>query len=211
MSDNLIETISYRGYEIEVCYDTDCSSPDEWGDDGCFLVYDHRQFSVERKGFDPEDIIAHCNGAKRMSYEGHWVFPLYAYIHSGVALSLGRNCYPFDCPWDTSMSGFVLVKRTKGWSWGRDKAEKIAISLVEGWNQYLSGDVYGYNSEIGGCWGFYGKEGRGRMIGEAKGEIDYEIERKNADTLKGHFKNMKVWIRNRVPLYVRRPLDIITA
>lgn len=207
MSDK-IETIEYRGYEIEVCYDTDAGSPDEWGDDDCFLVYDHRQFSVKRKGFDPEDILDHCNENKRMFYDGYYVFPLYAYIHSGVSLSLGRSGYPFTCPWDTSMSGFVLVHRTKGWSWKRNQAEKIAESVVEGWNQYLSGEVYGYNSEIGGCWGFYGDEGRKRMIEDAKGEIDFYIKRANEQIIKDHFNKMRTWITNRVPLYVRQPLQL---
>ena len=207
MSD-LIETIEYRGYEIEVCYDTDASSPDYWGDDQAFIVYDHRDFTIKRKGFDPRSIFEHTSESKRMFYDGYYVFILNAYIHSGVALSLVRDRYPFNDRWDVSTTGYVLVKRVKGWSWTRDKARKIAECQVEEWNQYLSGDVYGYNSEIGGCWGFYGKEGREGMIMDAKCEIDHHIREKNRKQLKEHFNQMKTWIRNRVPLYVRRPLEL---
>lgn len=199
MRDNLIETIEYRGYEIEVCYDTDAESPDLWGNDRVFIVYDHRDFDVRRKGFDPQDIFDHITETKRLFYDGYFVFPLYAYIHSGVSLSLGRSGYPFNCPWDTSYKGFVLVKRCKGWTYTRKKAEELAQSEVEEWNTYLSGDVYGYNSEVGGCWGFYGDEGRKQMIEDAKGEIDYEIEKKR----ESHFKQLKTWIKNRVPLEKR--------
>ena len=49
--------------------------------------------------------------------------------------------------------------RTKG-----KKALAYAVAQVEAWNQYLSGDVYGYIVENAGgehlesCWGFYGFE-----------------------------------------------------
>ena len=114
-------------------------------------------------------------------------------------MSLGRNTYPFTCQWDTSFAGFVLVKRTKGWSWTEDKASVIAESEVEMWNQYLSGDVYGYNSEHGSCWGFYGKEGMKDMIEDAKAEIDYAIK----EELKQHLIQLKAWIKAKVPLQYR--------
>lgn len=200
MSDK-IETIEYRGYEIEVCYDTDASSPDDWGNDESFIVYDHRQFCVRRKGFDARDIFEHTSEVGRMFYDGYYVFPLYAYIHSGVSLSLGSG----SDKWDTSMSGFVLVKREKG-CWSKQKAEKYAEGLVESWNEYLSGEVYGYNSEVGGCWGFYGDEGMKQMIEEAKSEIDHYVKRSFEKALRSHFDQLKVWIKNRVPLYIRKPL-----
>jgi hypothetical protein len=98
------------------------------------------------------------------------------YSHSGCSLSLGRSKYPFNDRWDVSSTGFALVKRQKSCSWKRDKAYSCAESLIKGWNMYLSGDVYRYNSEAGGVCGYYGKEGKEQMIKEAKAEIDYEIE-----------------------------------
>ena len=55
----------------------------------------------------------------------------------------------------------VRVKRDEGWS--RD-VEAVAKSVVDEWNQYLSGDVWGYvikdeeGEEVDSCWGFYGME-----------------------------------------------------
>ena len=198
-----MEVINYRGYEITAHYDEDTDSPDRWGDENAFIVYDHRQFFVERKGFNPEEIWEHVQETKQKTYDGYYVFPLYAYIHSGVSLSLGRLSYPFTCPWDTSMTGFVLVKREKG-TWNIDKAEKTAESVVDEWNMFLSGEVYGYTSECGSCWGFYGEDGYKQMIEAAKSEIDYEI-----DKLKHkHFNQLKTWIKNRVPIEHRQQLLI---
>jgi hypothetical protein len=179
---NLIETIQYKGHEIKVCYDTNASSPDEWGNDDMFLVYDHRDFAIERDGFDPQDIF-YAMGENKPLYKGYFYFPVYAYIHSGVALSLGRSEYPFNDGWDVSFRGFALIKRQKGLSYRRKKAYEIVKSLIEEWNQYLSGDVYGYTSDCGSCWDFYGEEGKQDMIKQAKDEIDYKIERSKKSIL----------------------------
>lgn len=205
MNDNKIETILYRGYKIETFYDIDAQSPNKWGNDDAFLVYDHRDFWVKRDGFDPQDIwdAMQDKHNQRKLYDGYWVYPLYAYIHSGVSLSLGKNSYPFTCPWDTSMKGFVLIRRDKG-TWSEVKARRVALSVVEEWNQYLGGEVYGYNhnAEAGSCWGFYGDEGMKQMIEEAKGEIDYHIKQEQSK----HYNQLKTWIRNRVPLSKRQSL-----
>lgn len=188
MKDDLKEKIEYKGEEIKIFYDTDADSPDTWGNDELFLVYDHREFCVKRKGFDPKEIFDHTNETEKMFYKGHYVFPLYAYIHSGVSLSLGKTSYPFTDRWDTSFAGFVLVKQIKGWSYHREKALKAAESLVEEWNMYLGGEVYGYSTEHGSCWGFYGNSGLEEAISEAKAEIDYYLEEKQKEIDKLQYK-----------------------
>jgi hypothetical protein len=170
-----IEIIKYRGHKIKIFQDDNCSGPDFWENDDVFLVASHRQFTVGRKEFDTQRINT-VYQTKNM-YNGYHIFALNAYIHSGVALSLTRQGQ-FGDHWDSSHIGFVLVKHTKGWSWTREKALVIAGSLLIEWNQYLSGEVYGYDSEIDSCWGFYGDEGKADMIEEAKGEIDRHIEKK---------------------------------
>ena len=107
---NKRETIKYKGFKIKTYYDEDPMSPQEMGDDSeVCLVYDHRDFCVRVKGFDPDDIFETFQ--TKNIYQGFWIFPVYAYIHSGVALSLGRSGYPFNDRWDVSFKGFALVKR----------------------------------------------------------------------------------------------------
>ena len=213
-----IETIPYKGCTIKVFQDDSCESPNDWGNTDVFLVYDHRSFYVERKGFDPETINRYCvlKSAQAKAdpddpeyqnikgeleeeldslseFDGYYIFPVYAYIHSGVALSLGRNTYPFTDPWDTSMRGFALISKTEidyelnrkrikehEGKTNEEMVQSFAEGLIEEWNDYLSGNVYGFQwedhkgNEVGSCWGFYG-DPKDQLIPDAKGEIDYFI------------------------------------
>jgi len=194
-----METIKYRGVEIEIKQDEMAESPNEWESDN-FLVYDHRDFYVEKKGFNPRDIFDYFeeHAFKKVLYQGHFVFMVYAYIHSGVALSLGRNGYPFNDRWDVSSTGNILIKRQKG-VWTEAKARKIAEGLIETWNQYLSGDVYGYNIEQfnESCWGYYEYD---TCLQEAKGIVDWHLE----EARKKRIVILKQLIKSKVPLEYRQ-------
>lgn len=198
----LIETITYRNHPIEIHRDESAYSPGEWGNEDLFLIYDHRDFCVKVDGYDPEEVFEALREGKKL-FKGYYFFPVYAYIHSGVALSLGRSGYPFNDQWDTSFRGFALVKRQTGW-WTSEQAYKAAESLIEEWNQYLSGDVYGYVAGDDSCWGYYGKEGKEQMINEARSGIDAEIKM----NIKNHLQQLKAWIINKVSFDKRKPLTI---
>jgi len=203
-------TIKYKRYTIEIVADEYAQSPDEWGNDDAFIIYDHRDFFVERKGFDGQEIFDRLQAGKLIQ-DGYHIFPLYAYIHSGVSLALSRSGdgkYWQHAAWDTSFKGFVLVKRSKGWSYRRDKAEKVAQSIVNEWNDYLSGNVYGFRvldpegELIESAWGFYGNPEESGIIDEAKASADHDIrERANK-----HGARVKAWIINKVNLLNRSPL-----
>jgi hypothetical protein len=137
----------YTDYELtedrilRVIRDESAESPDDWGNTDMFLIYDHRQFNIKRKGFDPEDIAQWYQASFRtLDYEGYHVFPVAAYIHSGVSLSLTDSLKRQG--WDTSVRGFILVAVELGKS--EEKAKEYAQGLIDTWNQYLSGDVWGF-------------------------------------------------------------------
>ena len=164
-------------YKIEVIQDDQSQSPDDRGNDDAFVVYDHRQFYVARKGFDPREIWEHLQTGKKL-YNGYFIFPLYAYIHSGVVLSVGDHNFP-DARWDVSSTGYVLVKKQK-YTYTREAAFKMAESITEEWNAYLCGDVWGFkitdiddDEEVENCWGFYGEE---NCMTEAENEVNAMIE-----------------------------------
>jgi hypothetical protein len=206
--ENLLETIERAGLTAKIYYDQDAESPDHWGNDDAFLVYDHRDFTVKRRGFDPSEIFETLNETKRKTFNGYWVFPVYAYIHSGVSLSLGRNSYPFNDRWDVSFKGFALVKRQKGWTYTEKKAYKVAETIVSEWNQYLSGDVYGFviedhNGEhLDSCWGFYGIDYVRSEVNSILGALIKQQQMKRITLL-------KTLIRNHVPLNKR--LELLNA
>ena len=131
-----MEDIYYKGYKIRIREDENADSPDEWEDDNLFLVYNHRQFNITRRGFSPINIYE--NGA--IYEKEYWIFLVEAYIHSGISLSLFVDKKQRN--WDSSLSGYILASKNefKDLKIAYDAAE----GLIETWNQYLSGEVYGY-------------------------------------------------------------------
>jgi hypothetical protein len=162
-----IETFEHAGLQVRIYQDSDASSPDTWGNTDLFLITTrNRYFEVERLGFA-------LDGCRVGEYKANYhVLPLYAYIHSGVALSVSRGGQ-FSDQWDSGQIGYVLVQKRAGFR----NILKAAEMLVAEWNQWLAGDVYGYvvegadGEQIDSCWGFYGME---HAIEEAKGAADAE-------------------------------------
>lgn len=193
------EDINYKGYKIKIRQDEYYESPNDWGDENLFLVYDHKQFTVKRKGFEPQDIYE-----SGLAYEkNYWILPVEAYIHSGVSLSLFSGTKL--CRWDSSVSGYILASKKEFKN--LETAKTAAEGLIKTWNQYLSGEIWGYIieksntvysiskekfdrllfendlstlesefdiedewEEVDSCWGFYGQDA---AIDEAKLVIDY--------------------------------------
>ena len=208
MRNEAIHSEETEGIKLEVFHDEHAESPDNWGDTGQFIVYDHRDFYVERAAFNPDEIFEHFQaneGAKgNKLFKGFYVLPLYAYIHSGVSLALRRNGdgqYWQHAGWDTSFKGFVLIKREKG-SYTPEQVWNAAKGLVDTWNMYLSGDVYGYEvtgkdgGQLDSCFGFYGRD---YAIQEAKAVFDAEVQAAR----KKRQERVKAMIRAQVPLKQR--------
>lgn len=151
------QEIFYKDYKIKIRQDESSESPDSCGNEELFLVFDHRQFSVKRKGFEPGDIYDYimslCHPDDEFDvedYSDYYIYPVEAYIHSGVSLSLFEGTTSSN--WDSSVSGYILIKKNYVLEFPNiasdqdktDKAYELANTLIEEWNQYLSGEVYGY-------------------------------------------------------------------
>lgn len=102
--------------------------------------------------------------------------PLYLYDHSGITISTGA----FSCPWDSGQVGWIYVTKDKlaeEFNGDVALAEARITSEVEEYDQYLTGDVYGYTiyeheefdqdgivipptdgEVVDSCWGFYGSD-----------------------------------------------------
>jgi hypothetical protein len=170
-----IKIIDYRQFKIDIVWNEYFNTDNLNDDDDIFLLYYHRQFWVTKKGYEKSPTNEEIkNWAKEFYY-----IPVYAYIHSGVSLSLGNENYPFDCKWDTSNCGCILIK--KDGSDSKEKRQKAAQALIDEWNDVLSGQVYGYevyfNDElIDSCWGFIGDYEKSGIIEEAQGIVDNMIK-----------------------------------
>lgn len=147
------------GNILEVIQDDDAQSPDTWGNADMFLVYDHKQFTVKRKGFPPKYIYDYLDektgtildhDLDLSKLDNFHIFNVAAHIHSGIHLQLNNSSFPFQRGWDTSTTGFVIVKKEdivegkKPTIITEAEALQYAEGLIKTWNQYLSGDIYGF-------------------------------------------------------------------
>ncbi len=115
-----------------------------------------------------------ANHSKRVGYlpylmerfaENNLVIPVSAYEHGGITISASGRRAGWDS-FDRGQLGFVYVSHAdilkEYGTLDLENAEKLLIGEVETYDEYLTGQVYGYiiedeNGEnLGSCWGFLG-------------------------------------------------------
>jgi len=185
MSDYIAHEEEYKGYKIEIRPDDCGSGPREW-DNICVIHTAHRNYNIGDVNHNTSEEIHEAK--KEALRRGDIVLPLYMYDHSGITISLT----PFQCRWDSGQVGFVVIPRKKmleefGGKYFAKKLKakgmKHAESEVATLDQFIRGEVYGYNifgkekdderEELDSCWGHYGQE---YCITEAKSMIDYYVK-----------------------------------
>jgi len=97
--------------------------------------------------------------------------PLYLYDHSGLSM----NTTGFHCQWDSGQIGWIYcneIELKDEFDNDTEKAKEFLIANIETYDQYLRGDIYGYElvetetcnlghvheNDIDSCWGFYGSD-----------------------------------------------------
>lgn len=153
---------------VKIVQDLDPESPREWDNLGTMACW-HSRYTLGdvQPSEDPEEYLADLP-------EGSIVLPLYLYDHSGITMSTGA----FGCPWDSGQVGIIHVspERIRA-EYGddseasREKARAVLESEVKVYDQYLTGDVWGFVAEEtedceccgsakvvdeDSCFGFYG-------------------------------------------------------
>lgn len=167
---------TYRGLTIKIEQDVDPESPREWDNVGTMVCFHGRYTLGDKHEFSsPTEFLEWWeeNG------EDGVLLPLYLYDHSGITISTS----PFSCPWDSGQVGWIYATKETldKETFDIDHATKYLIGEVETYDQYLTGQVYGYEVEdedgnfLASCWGFYGEED---AIQEARADADgYANER----------------------------------
>lgn len=185
------EQITYKGHHINIYYDESPESPREWDNLGTFYTA-HRRYRPEKdfdSHFDFDKVCDHRPGNLRESFlEKYIALNIYLYDHSGLTISSG----PFSCPWDSGWFGIVAVsiekvKKEYGWKMltksRRKKIEQYLQGEIDTYDQYLRGEVYGFQitpenddtKVLDSCWGFYGNDGIKEIKSECLAYIDAEI------------------------------------
>lgn len=172
---------------VRIVQDSDAESPRKWDNLGT-MVCGHRRYNLgdeDGKSEALELIYKHLTDSQleSMGFDaGHVpdiqqalektgqviMLNLYLYDHSGITMS----CNPFSCPWDSGQVGFIFVSKEKirdEYGYKRINAARVASVTkhlrgeVEVYDQYLTGDVWGFEVKEDddvkdSCWGFYGSD-----------------------------------------------------
>jgi hypothetical protein len=188
---------------IRILRDEDSSSPRD-DDNVTVMICTHKRYTLgdraESKEFPSEKYPgwAAMEEAIIKRYAPIAIKPLYMYDHSGITISTS----PFRCPWDSGQIGFVLVPGDQRECYWGDKKEPLTEADIKAWaervidsdvkvyDQYLTGDVYGFVVDEAvedptrpgeqmidcdekpvfdqgdSCWGFYGSDWKTNGMGD---------------------------------------------
>ena len=190
-----INTITKGNYKLEIFQDETYDSPRSWDNLGTMICFHGRYNLGDKHDYNHRDYSGWEEQKKEISKQENVcvILPLYLYDHSGITM----NTTGFSCGWDSGQVGWILVSKEKVKSeYGvkritKDIIEKVTNVLkgeVETYDQYLTGDVYGYrvskvekcdkgcehDEEVDSCWGFYGEKS---VEEEGSSVLEYYIKK----------------------------------
>jgi hypothetical protein len=158
-SSDAIETFTVGDKTVEIHYDPDPINWRKEGDTfGTILYLKGSRYMLGDEAVTAEEI------SETAERDDVIALPVYAYIHSGIAM----KTTPFGDPWDSGQSGiiFVTVKdalksfgRKRMTNALRKRVEKSLAAEVEAYGRYLNGEIYGYvitdadGEHIDSLWG----------------------------------------------------------
>lgn len=173
------------GKKLEIHHDIDPINPrvdfDNLGTMACF----HKRYDLGDKdhGIDDEEFAGWDEmeeGIKKKNPDCV-ILPLFLFDHSGITIRTTSEQFRAcdGAGWDWGQVGFIFITRNKineeyGEHCGRtnEQIEEYLRNEVALYDQYLTGDVYGFilrdkpcehcddetGDELDSCWGFFGSD-----------------------------------------------------
>lgn len=167
-----LETKHIGKYQLEIFQDESPECPRGWDNLGTMVCFHGRYNLGDKHSYRHEDYDGwqEMKDAIIENENVHTILPLYLYDHSGITM----NTTGFSCGWDSGQVGWIFVSKDKVKKEGIDesKVEEYLRGEVFTYDQYLTGDVYGFVisemstcnqghehlKEVDSCWGFYGED-----------------------------------------------------
>lgn len=167
------ETFEVDGLRVSLHSDDDPESPREW-DNCAVLACEHRHYNLgdgtlaDAIGRTPDEFksLRHLERYLTLAHGAVVVVPLYLYDHSGISMSTGSFIGRAQhAEWDSGMVGIAWITRDvceREFNGDVEAARKCLEGEVETYDQYLTGDVWGYVVEtpagdhLDSLWGIYG-------------------------------------------------------
>lgn len=164
------EEYFHNKLKIEIFQDDDGESPREWDNVGT-MICSHRNYTLGDEQFNAEDYEGWDDLKRHLKRDRKAVIilPLFLYDHSGITMyTTGDGRYRQHEAWDSGQVGFIYCTQEdidREWDGDKKKAEEYLRGEIKTYDQYLTGDVWGFKvtnpnngEEIDSCWGFYGIE-----------------------------------------------------
>jgi hypothetical protein len=158
------------GTTLEVYQDEYPSSPREWCNVTTLIFFGNYSYLGDKHDFRSEDADnwEEQEALIRSKLNVKHIQKVYGYSHGGLAISTK----PFSCPWDSGVLGFAVVTaknvtETQGGKYATKKNVENCVrqidNEIETLNQYVQGDMYGFNIEYpngdsDSCSGYYGSD-----------------------------------------------------
>lgn len=162
--ENAIETIRRGGFAAHIYYDTDTLNPrKDWDNLGKIVSRKlTSDVNFEFSGDSATDIER-----LKQEFGATVILPIYMDSHGADTI----NTTGFSCPWDSRQVGWIFAttedickeykcKRVN--SAIRRRVEQVLIGEIDIYDQYIRGEVYGYElfdktgNKIDSCRGIYG-------------------------------------------------------
>lgn len=153
-----------RKLTLRIEQDEDPMSPRDWDNLGIMVCFHNRyglgdKTDLKESMFDGwKELEKHL----REEEEATHLLPLFLYDHSGITM----NTTGFSCGFDSGQVGFIYATQKTIETLGvpLDDVEKQLRQEVETYDQFITGNVWGYIIEdedgehVDSCWGFFGRE-----------------------------------------------------
>ena len=166
---DIIETIEYKNYQIQLCYDTFPDNPRNWDNLGVINCFHKRYNLGEAHSFsEPQELIDWIEANQDKIY----YLPLYMYEHGNITIS----ATPFQCRFDSGQIGFIYITKELAEAEGIKKPYDLLAHEIKVYDHYLKGETYGAmildqsGEVIDSQFGYLGDTDE--VINEAKGMID---------------------------------------
>lgn len=136
-------------YRIRIEHDDDAKSPKDWDNVGHITYNEKSRYILGTQAVSLDRYEEIARGIEKGSLIG---LPVYAYVHGGSSIATES----FSCPWDSGKSGWAYCSKERAIEkFGgknltkevKDKALGALKSEVETYNQFLTGEVYGFKIE----------------------------------------------------------------
>ena len=167
---------------LEIVQEDSPESPREWDNVGTMACF-HPDYTLGDKQdeISKDDYTSWDHMEAELNKRAEIVIRLRLYDHSGVSISASTG-HPYSCQWDSMTVGFIYVtaeELRKNYVCKRitkkilAKARAMMLSEIKTYNQYLTGDVWGFRKytiktcenclheeeeEVDSCYGFYGTD-----------------------------------------------------